>query len=466
MFNRWVESRLAIEKVDRSQNTIHFDRESVFKLTPNDLYYLENKFEFLNIPGEWYLDRQQSRLYYLPLSQEAIASSEVVVPLLDTLIKLEGDLKSDAAVSHLRFNNLTFAHTDWHLPQTRSGYNQNAWGVGSAIVANGIEDCQWNYCTWKHLGGYGIELFRRCRHNQIVGCSLFDLGAGGIKLGERKVYRPQLPSERASHHNTITRNHIYHGSKFFASAIAIGVASSHHNSISYNHIHDFYYTAIGIIGDWGFEPTQAHHNLIEHNFHHIEKLRYGKMPILSDMGGIYIVGNQPETMIRHNKIHDIYGVRYGGWGIYLDEGSSEVLVEDNLVYRTSHGGFSQRYGRENIIRNNIFAFGQKTQIHRNKLDLEKARKGDFVSFYFLNNIVYWQEGELIIGLKQLKQDYQSQAVFKDNIYWKTGNSEISFGGLKWQQWQKGDRTSQVIDPLFIAPQRGDFRFKADSPVNN
>ena len=84
MFNRWVESRLAIEKVDRSQNTIHFDRESVFKLTPNDLYYLENKFEFLNIPGEWYLDRQQSRLYYLPLSQEAIASSEVVVPLLDT----------------------------------------------------------------------------------------------------------------------------------------------------------------------------------------------------------------------------------------------------------------------------------------------------------------------------------------------------------------------------------------------
>lgn len=462
VLNRWVESRLPVAKVARKQRTLYFEKESVFKLAANDLYYLENKLEFLDNPGEWYLDREQSLLYYLPLEQEAISAAEIIAPLLDTLVIFRDKAKKNLTVDHLRFNNLTFAHTNGHLPPSKSGYNQNAWNVQSAVVASGINDCQWRYCTWKHLGGYGIELFRRCQHNQIVGCTFFDLGAGGIKLGEKKVYRPKVPKGQASHHNLITRNHIYDGGKFFPSAIGIGVASSHHNSISYNHIHNFYYTGIGIMGDWGFELTQAHNNLVEHNYiHHIGKLSYEDNPILSDMGGIYTVGNQPKTIIRHNKIHDINALRYGGWGIYLDEGSSKILVENNTVYRTSHGGFSQHYGRENMIRHNIFAFGQKTQLHRNKKDLKKSREGNFVSFYFENNIVYWQEGKFIAGLKE---GYQSHAVFQDNIYWKIDKSPVSFGGWDWQKWQKGDRNSQIIDPLFVAPQRGDFRLQSYSPL--
>lgn len=461
-FNRWIESRLPITRIDRQQNTLHFAKESVFKLAPGDLYYLENKLQFLDTPGEWYLDSAQSRLYYLPLPQEAIASTEIIAPLLDTLMVFIDKVEEKQTVAHLRFNNLTFAYTNSDLPPTKSGYSQNAWGAKSAVVASGIKDCRWCYCTWKHLGGYGIELFRRCQHNQIVGCTFFDLGAGGIKLGEKKVYRPNIPQGQASHHNSITHNHIHDGGKFFPSAIGIGVASSHHNIISYNHVHNFYYTAISVMGDWGFDLTQAHNNLIEHNYiHHIGKLSHEESPILSDMGGIYIIGNQPNTIIRHNKIHDINALRYGGWGIYLDEGSSKILVENNLVYRTSHGGFSQHYGRENILRNNIFAFGKKTQLHRNKRDLQKSREGDFVSFYFENNIVYWQEGDFIAGLKK---DYQSHAVFKDNIYWKIGLSPTSFGGLNWQKWQKRDRHSQIVDPLFVDPQRGDFRLLPNSPA--
>ncbi len=461
VLNRWVESRLPVVKVDRQANTLHFNKESVFKLAPNDLYYLENKIEFLDTPGEWYLDREQSRLYYLPFPHEAIASTEIVAPVLHTLMLLAGEVDKDISVSNLQFNNLTFAHTDWHLSSFESGYSQNAWGVGSAVVANGINNCHWHYCNWKHLGGYGIELFRRCQHNQIVSCSFYDLGAGGIKIGERKIYRPQVLQEQASHHNLVTRNHIYNGGKFFPSAIGIGVASSHHNSISYNHIHNFYYTAISIMGDWGFELTQAHNNVVEHNYvHHIGKLSYEDRPLLSDLGGIYVVGNQPGTIISHNKVHDIYGVRYGGWGIYLDEGSSNVLVKDNLVYRTSHGGFSQHYGRDNLICSNVFAFGKKTQIHRNKVDLKTSREGDFISFYFKNNIVYWQEGEFITGLKE---DYQSNAVFENNIYWKVDGAEVEFGGLNWQEWQKSDRLSQLVDPLFIAPRQGNFKLQSNSP---
>ncbi len=105
VLNRWVESRLPVAKIDRKQQILHFEKESVFKLAANDLYYLENKLEFLDTPGEWYLDREEYLLYYLPLATEAIASAKITVPLLDTLIIFRDKVKKNQTVEHLEFNN-------------------------------------------------------------------------------------------------------------------------------------------------------------------------------------------------------------------------------------------------------------------------------------------------------------------------------------------------------------------------
>ncbi|MGL5074664.1 MAG: right-handed parallel beta-helix repeat-containing protein, partial [Waterburya sp.] len=272
---------------------------------------------------------------------------------------------------------------------------------------------------------------------------------------------------RGTSHNFIINNHLFDGGKFFHSAAAIAVVKSHDNLIAHNHIHDYYYTGITVMGTWGFEATPAYQNLIEHNhIHHIGKLSNGEGPIISDMGGIYILGRQKGTKIRHNKIHDIEGLRYGGWGIYLDEGSSYILVEHNLVYKTSHGGFVQHYGRENLIRYNIFALGKTSQIHRVEKDLKFARDGNFISFRFENNIVYWQEGEFITGFDpaNTNEKYQSHVVFNHNIYWKQQPSDFSLGNLTWQQWQQRDRHSLITDPLFIAPQENNFQLQPDSPA--
>lgn len=460
VMNRWVDSRMTITGVDHEQQTLHFDQKSVFQLAPYDFYYLENIFGCLDTPGDWYLDQDQSLLYYLPQPEESIDSTEVVAPILSTLIEFKGEAIENRLIGHLRFHNLTFAHTDWHLPEGKSGYTHNAWGVSGAIVANGINDCHWLYCTFKHLGNHGIELFRGCQYNQIIACSLYDLGAGGIKIGEQKTNLPDISQEEVSHHNIITHNHVYDGGKFFPSAVGIRTVHSHNNLIAYNHVHDLYYTAISVRGTWGFRKTQAYENLVEHNYiHHIGKLSNGDGPIISDMGGIYNLGRQDGTIIRHNKIHDINGLRYGGWGIYLDEGSSFVVAEHNLVYRTSHGGFSQHYGRENLIRHNIFAFGKHAQIYRNKRDLKTALEKDFISFNFENNIIYWQEGKFTSGLHQ---DFQSHAIFNHNIYWKLDPADFLLGSLSWEEWQKRDRYSQIIDPLFVAPHQDNFQLQSNS----
>jgi hypothetical protein len=462
VLSRWLDYRLPVRNVERQQQTLQFDQESVFQILANDLFYLENAWDFFDTPGEWYLDHQLDRLFYLPLAEESIIDTEVVAPVLSSLIKLEGIANRDRFVEHLEFNHLSFAHTDWHLPPGVSGYNQNAWGVPGAILANGIRNCLWQHCTFKHLGNHGIELFRGCQHNQITSCSFFDLGAGGIKVGERQTYVPQISPVEVSHHNTLTHNHVYDGGKFFPSAVGIRVVQSHHNLIAHNHVHDLYYTAISARGTWGFSETQAYANVIEHNYvHHIGRLSNGEGPILSDMGGIYTLGAQRDTVIRHNKIHDVQGLRYGGWGIYLDEGSSYLVVDRNLVYRTSHNGFFQHYGKDNLICRNIFAFGGKFQLRRDRQDLKYARAGNFTSFRFINNIVYWQEGRFTLNSAA---DLRSQAVFEDNIYWKVGQPDFLIAYVSWQEWQKGDRHSQVVDPLFVAPQKGNFALQPNSPA--
>jgi hypothetical protein len=109
----------------------------------------------------------------------------------------------------------------------------------------------------------------------------------------------------------------------------------------------------------------ARDNLIEKN--HIYDIGQG---MLSDMGGIYTLGVQPGTVLRGNLIHDVTRTHYGGWCIYPDEGSSHILIEKNICYGTNGEVFHQHYGRENILRNNIFAFGGDAQVNHSRIDPE------------------------------------------------------------------------------------------------
>lgn len=460
VFNRWVESRLPIKAIDESNHRAEFTKAAVFELAGGDPYFVENVPETLSEPGEWCLDLSGT-LYYLPMPGEDPAQTQVIVPRLTQVLGLEADTGRGQLLEHLNFVGLTFAHSEWYYDREQhdaenlarqSGFNQAAHGVAAVVEAHGSRHCLFDHCTIEHAGNYAIDLGRGCQEDRILNCTCTDLGAGGIKIGDTELHGD---SQLANFGNEVSDCVISNAGHLFASAVGILIGQSHDNRIVHNDIHGLYYTGISIGWTWGYGPAESGGNLVEANHvHHIGTHADGEAPVLSDMGGIYTLGGEKGTIIRLNRFHDIAGLRYGGWGIYFDEGTTGIVAEKNLVYNTTHGGFHQHYGKENIVRNNIFALGRDAQIQRTRIE-------DHVSFRFEHNIVWYQTGALLSG------DWSTLRVGLDgNTYWREGGGDIRFANLSWPQWQAlgEDAHSHILNPNFIDPHGCDFGFRAGPPA--
>jgi parallel beta-helix repeat protein len=204
--------------------------------------------------------------------------------------------------------------------------------------------------------------------------------------------------------------------------------------------------------NWGYQETPCRANVIE--FNHLHDIGQG---MLSDMGAVYTLGIQKGTIVRNNLIHDVNSFTYGGWGLYTDEGSSDIILENNVVYATKSAGFHQHYGRDNIVRNNIFAFGKEYQLMR-------TREEAHISFIFTNNIVYFDSGTLL-GSNWKNDNFR----IDHNIYFDTRASrpgDIPFAGATFAEWQarNHDRNSLLADPLFQDAPNHNFTLNPASPA--
>jgi parallel beta-helix repeat protein len=377
-------------------------------------------------------------------------SVEALVPVIQYLILFSGGKEGGEKVKDIFFSGLTFSYSAWMMGEEGHNDRQAAYDIPAAVQAYGAERCGFEKCRFVSLGGYGIEWSEGSKYNRVVDCEFTDLGAGGIKIGAGgfpPVVYEDLNDPRISSHNEVSNCRIYNIGIVYPGAVGIWLGQSYGNLISHNHIYDTYYTGISAGWTWGYKISNAHSNIIEYN--HIHHIGRG---MLSDMGAIYTLGIQPGTIIRNNIIHDITRYEYGGWGIYLDEGSSNILVENNLVYKTESGGFHQHYGKENVIRNNIFAYAREKQIIR-------SREEEHISFIFEKNIVFCEE-EPCFGGNWKNGKYRLDR----NLYYRVSGKDNFVGDMSFDKWQETgqDKNSLFADPLFVDPENGNLRLKKKS----
>ncbi|HOK27119.1 MAG TPA: right-handed parallel beta-helix repeat-containing protein [Bacteroidales bacterium] len=402
-------------------------------------YLIENFRAALDTPGEWFLDRS-GYLYYIPREGETIENTEFIAPVLKEFVILKGE-SPEKPVSNIVFENLVFNYAGYLTPADGNEPAQAAAPVSAVMTADFAKNISFSDCEIAHTGTYAFW-FRRAVNNCLVTkCFMHDLGAGGVKIGET-ILRQSV--DELTHHITVDNNIITDAGHVFPCAVGIIIFHGSDNRLTHNEISNLRYSGISVGWIWGYAYSPSKRNLIAYN--HIHHLGWGE---LCDMGGVYTLGASEGTVVSNNVIHHVYSFDYGGWGLYTDEGSYGIVMEKNLVYLCKNSGFHQHYGKENIIRNNIFAFNIRAQ-------LQATRVEEHRSLSFTNNIIYFDRGTLT------SSNWHKFNLFTDyNCYWDIRTKELRFGDRTFAEWQKEgkDLHSVIADPMFVDPVKFDFRFK-------
>jgi hypothetical protein len=453
----WVAAQCRIQDLSDDALAVRIQgrsRHPFVVYEPDQRWWVENFRAALDADGEWFLDAAAGVLWYQPRPGEDMAAVEVVAPVAEQFVVLRG-------VRDVTLRGLTFHHGQYLYPAGGCHDTQAAAGIDGAIDAEDCSGLLIDRCEVAHIGRYAVFFRSGCSSSVVANCHLHDLGAGGVRVGGA-----DWPDEaRVCRDIRVDNNIIQHGGRVHPAACGVLLTHARNCTVSHNDIGDLYYTGVSAGWTWGYGESPSRDNRIENN--HIHHLGWG---YLSDMGGFYGLGVAPGTRVTGNHIHHVASNRYGGWGLYTDEGSTDVWMENNLVHDTSDAGFHQHYGFYNRIRNNIFAFGRKAQVHR-------SRPERHTCFLFERNIVVWDpESPLLDGGEYnwklpdapAKGEPRDPVVFRRNLYWRTDGTRPDLLARKWtwDEWRKlgRDAGSLFANPQFENLAARDFRLKPGSPA--
>jgi hypothetical protein len=437
-------------------------------------YRLENVREALLNPGGFYYDSTDGTVTVI-LDQPLTPDGEhPVATSLGCLVRLDN-------ARFLNLRNLIFRHGGGYRPALSRHYDiggrevpnyplgkridaespfpygtaaQAAVHVPGTIFLANTTDCEITGCTVTATGWYGIEAGPGCSRLLIDRNELCELGAGGIRIGGSPA---NGPAELRTSRIIVTNNHIHDGGLVHPSGIGVLITHAFGNLVEHNHIHDLRYSGVSAGWCWGYGETVTRENRIGWNYIH----DLGK-EVVSDMGGVYLLGAQPGTVVSGNVIHDVRSKTYGGWALYTDEGSSFITLENNVCYDCSDNLYHQHYGSMNVVRNNVFAFAGEAL-------LRVSRPERHMCILFERNILL-SDGCPVFRLS--REQIEERLVSSGrNLLWNVCGAPVycRFGegealDLAAAQAAGAEHGSVIADPRFADAAHRDFRLMPDSPA--
>jgi hypothetical protein len=420
----WADQRIPLHDVDAATNTISLGDATSrsYGLRTGQWFYAENVLPELDSPGEWYLDRDTSRLYFWPTAP--LSQGQVVVSTVRDLVRLND-------VAHVSFRGLLVEA-----------------GRGNAFTIRGGDSVRVVACTIRNMGNWAVKVYGGVKHG-VVGCDIQATGQGGIHLegGDRKSLTP------AGHY--ADNNHIHHTSRWdpvYQQAIALrGVG----NRATHNLIDNVPHIAIGFAdNDMTIEYNEIHSAVFQSN----------------DAGAIY-TSPPDETWsmrghkIRYNYLHNIHGFEGRGClGVYLDDCFSSADISSNIFYDVATailiGG-----GRDNLMTNNLFVnCGRAFSIDARGLGWASA-VGGFAT-QELHDLNY-QQPPWSLKYPELLNILEDEPLApKGNVVARS----ICWGG-PWG-WTEGAALPLTkfadnlidVDPKFVGQPPASFRLAPDSPA--
>ncbi len=367
--------------------------------------YVENAYELLGAPGQWYFDRPAHTIYYVPRAGEDLAKADVEAAALEALVL--GDGSREHAIHDIGFYGIQFSYATWLAPSSGEGFSEiqanymvtgaRGWAKQGLCTLAPEGDCP--YGAWSkapgnvnftyarnvhfedgafiHLGGAGLNLDNGAQGNTVERCVFTDISGNGMELGN--VNMPDATGVSITADNRIANNHFYNVGAEFRGGIPIVVGYAQRTRIEHNQIDHIPYAAISM--GWGGWPDKikkpgvtnfSKENVIANN------LIFDLMLVLADGGGIYTQGITGKSLeegekVTGNVIHDQFA---SGHAIYTDNGSCNITVSGNVIFQTNFDNWGSRHadyydGQDGknydplTIENNYWQQGDKDGVIRN-----------------------------------------------------------------------------------------------------